>query len=218
MLRIQGQIVIAKGLALLFVVWSDAVLAGPPLPDDYSLAMRIENATDPELGPGARAVLVFDVRHFGPVNSSRLYVANAPYLVPPEPSQPIRLSNAAGSSCDFSAHEYLTTNPPGWIYVATHDAPPFGVVQTCKMQLEVLEPARGGYRVFFSAGSVYSEIWYDPDWSNNSVSLRVGGPRIDAVPVAGFLALLVLSLSLVAAALRMLAIRGPILSTYRVSR
>jgi hypothetical protein len=207
---IIGPTISSKSFALLLAMSNEGVLGSPPLPDDFSLAMRIENATDPELGPGARATLVFDVRHFGPTNSSRLYVANAPYLVPPEPNQPIILSNAPNSECDFSAYEHLTTNPPGWIYVVTHDAPPFGVIQTCRVQLEVLEPARGGYQVSFFAGSVDTDLWFDPELRNNSVVLRVGGGQaLNAVPVGGMRAVLMLSLGVVAAGFRTLAMRQP---------
>ena len=110
---IKGRTIGTRCFVLLLVLCSDMVLASPPLPDDFSLAMHIESATDPELGPGALAILVFDVRHFGPVGMTPFYVVNAPYLVPPEPLQPIRLSNVPDSDCSFSAYEYVTTNPPG---------------------------------------------------------------------------------------------------------
>ena len=76
--------------------------------------------------------------------------------------------------------------------------------------MEVLEPARGGYQVTFFVLADDGQIWYDPELGNNSVQLRVGGQAMDAVPVGGMLALFVLSLSVVAAGLRMLAMRGPV--------
>jgi len=196
---------ITKSLALLLATNSDGLSGTPPLPDEVSLAMRIENATDPDLAPGSRAILAFDLRHFGPVNFSPLYVVNE-FQIPLEPNQPIRLSDVPGSDCSFFAYNSINPNYPGWLYVVTHDAPPFGVIQTCRVQLEVLEAARGGYQVTFFAGAGNGDLWNDPDYRNNRAVLHVArGQTIDAVPVAGKFALVLLSLCVVATGLRTLA-------------
>jgi hypothetical protein len=197
--------IVSKSFAMLLALSGDGILGTPPLADDFSLAMRIENATDPELGPGARAILAFDVRHFGPTDFSQMYIVNWSEI-PLEPNQPIRLSNAPGSDCDFSAYDSVNPNVPGWRYVVTREAPPFGIVQTCKVLLEVLEPARSGFQVQFFVGAVEPGLWFDPEIRNNSVFLRVGGGQaIDAVPVRGTFALMLLGLCVIAAGLTKLA-------------
>lgn len=193
---------------------SDVVLASPPLPDDLSLIVRIEDATDPELRPGARAIVMFDVRQFGPMNTWGFVIQNPPDLIPSGPLQPLRLSELPGSNCYFGEYEDTSATPPGWYYFFTQNTPPIGSVMTCRVGMEVLEPARGGYQVSFYVESLDFENWYDPEPRNNSVVLRVGGGQaIDAVPVRGKLLLLTLSSCLIAAGLRTLGMGGTDISS-----
>ena len=147
----------------LLALCSEVVLASPPLPSDLSLTMRIESATDPELRPGARAIVAFDVRQFGPVIARGFVVQNPPDLIPSGPSQPLRLSELPGSNCYFGEYEDTSATPPGWYYFFTQNLPPIGSVTTCRVQIEVLEPARGGYQVSFYVESLDFDIWTDPE-------------------------------------------------------
>jgi len=198
----SAAITLMLGISPLLAFCSGAVQASPPLPDDLSLTMRIESATDPELRPGARAIVAFDVRQFGPVNTWGFVIQNPPDLIPSGPSQPLRLSELPGSNCYFGEYEDTSATPPGWYYFFTQNTPPVGSVMTCRVRMEVLEPARGGYQVSFYVESLDFENWYDPEPRNNVVNLRVGGEAMNAVPVGGLLVLLVLSFGLVAAAVR----------------
>jgi len=192
----------------LLALCSEVVLASPPLPSDLSLTMRIESATDPELRPGARAIVAFDVRQFGPVIARGFVVQNPPDLIPSGPSQPLRLSELPGSNCYFGEYEDTSATPPGWYYFFTQNLPPIGSVTTCRVQIEVLEPARGGYQVSFYVESLDFDIWTDPEPRNNSVNLRVGGASVDSVPALGTFALFALVFFVLAAGFRTLAMRS----------
>lgn len=159
--------------------------ASPPLPDDLSVSLRVESSTDQAMGTGARVVVAFDVRQFGPVLNRAFVVSNVNRLVPSGDQQPVRISNLPGSDCSFLAYESYYPDPPGWYYSVVQSLPELGSVKTCRVVVDVLGPASGGYVLTFLVESLDFDVWYDPNPRDNTVYLVVGKPVSTAVPIDG---------------------------------